>query len=49
MKNTEFKRAKAVAAVEKLQRQSVQTGTSKLSPREVAGEIEAVRKKGGRA
>ena len=38
------RRARAVAAVEKLQRQSVQTGTNALSPSEIASEIKAVRK-----
>lgn len=39
-----MRRARAVAAVEKLQRRSVQAGTDKLSPAEVAAEILAVRK-----
>ncbi len=38
------RRARAVAAVEKLQRQSVQAGADKLSPAEIAAEIRAVRK-----
>lgn len=38
------RRARAVAAVEKMQRQSVQTGTDKLSARDIAAEIKAVRK-----
>lgn len=38
------RRARAVAAVEKLQRRSVQAGTDKLSPAEIAAEIRAVRK-----
>lgn len=38
------RRARAVAAVEKLQRQSVQAGTDKLSSAEIAAEIRAVRK-----
>lgn len=39
-----MRRARAVAAVEKLQRQSIQAGTDKLSPAEIAVEIRAVRK-----
>jgi antitoxin (DNA-binding transcriptional repressor) of toxin-antitoxin stability system len=39
-----LRRARAVAAVEKLQRQSVQAGTDKLSPAEISAEIQAVRK-----
>jgi antitoxin (DNA-binding transcriptional repressor) of toxin-antitoxin stability system len=38
------RRARAVAAVEKLQRQSVQAGTDKLSPSEISAEIRTVRK-----
>lgn len=38
------RRARAVAAVERMQRQSVQAGTDKLSPAEIAAEIRAVRK-----
>lgn len=38
------RRARAVAAVEKMQRQSVQTGTATLSPADIATEIRAVRK-----
>jgi antitoxin (DNA-binding transcriptional repressor) of toxin-antitoxin stability system len=38
------RRARAVAAVEKLQRQSIQAGTNALSPAEIASEIKAVRK-----
>ena len=38
------RRARAVAAVEKLQRQSVQASTDKLSSAEIAAEIRAVRK-----
>ncbi len=38
------RRARAVAAVEKMQRHSVQVGTNKLSPRDIAAEIKAVRK-----
>lgn len=38
------RRARAVAAVEKLQRRSVQAGTDKLSSTEIAAEIRAVRK-----
>ena len=38
------RRARAVAAVEKLQRQSVQAGTNVLSPAEITFEIKAVRK-----
>lgn len=41
---TAVRRARAVAAVEKMQRQSVQAGTNSLSPREIASEIKAVRK-----
>jgi antitoxin (DNA-binding transcriptional repressor) of toxin-antitoxin stability system len=41
---TAVRRARAVAAVEKIQRQSVQAGTDKLSPTEIAAEIRAVRK-----
>jgi antitoxin (DNA-binding transcriptional repressor) of toxin-antitoxin stability system len=38
------RRARAVAAVEKLQRQSIQAGTDHLSPTDIAAEIKAVRK-----
>lgn len=38
------RRARAVAAVEKLQRQSIQAGTNILSPAEITSEITAVRK-----
>ncbi|MGH9427548.1 MAG: type II toxin-antitoxin system Phd/YefM family antitoxin [Terriglobia bacterium] len=38
------RRARAVAAVEKLQRQSVQVGADKLAPADIAAEIRAVRK-----
>lgn len=38
------RRARAVAAVEKMQRQSIQVGTDKLSPRDIAAEIKVVRK-----
>ncbi len=38
------RRARAVAAVEKLQRQSIQAGTNVLSPAEITSEIKAVRK-----
>jgi antitoxin (DNA-binding transcriptional repressor) of toxin-antitoxin stability system len=38
------RRARAVAAVEKLQRQSIQAGTNALSHAEIASEIKAVRK-----
>ena len=38
------RRARAVAAVEHLQRQSVRAGTDKLSPAEIAAEIRASRK-----
>ena len=38
------RRARAVAAAEKLQRQSVQMGTDSLSPHEITAEIKAVRK-----
>ena len=38
------RRARAVAAVEKMQRQSVQAGTDHLSPTDIAAEIKAVRK-----
>jgi antitoxin (DNA-binding transcriptional repressor) of toxin-antitoxin stability system len=38
------RRARAVAAVEKMQRQSVQAGTDTLSPADIAAEIRAVRK-----
>lgn len=38
------RRARAVAAVEKLQRQSIQMGTDSLSPHDVASEIKAIRK-----
>lgn len=38
------RRARAVAAVEKLQRQSIQAGTNVLSPAEITSEITAVRK-----
>jgi antitoxin (DNA-binding transcriptional repressor) of toxin-antitoxin stability system len=41
---TAVRRARAVAAVEKMQRQSVQAGTDKLSPTEIAAEIRTVRK-----
>lgn len=41
---TAVRRARAVAAVEKLQRRSVQAGTDKLPPGEIAAEIRAVRK-----
>ena len=41
---TAVRRARAVTAVEKMQRQSVQFGTDKISPREIAAEIKAVRK-----
>jgi antitoxin (DNA-binding transcriptional repressor) of toxin-antitoxin stability system len=41
---TAVRHARAVAAVEKMQRQSVQTGTDKLSPTAIAAEIRAVRK-----
>jgi antitoxin (DNA-binding transcriptional repressor) of toxin-antitoxin stability system len=39
-----IRRARAVAAVEKLQRQSIQAGTNVLSPAEITSEIQAVRK-----
>lgn len=38
------RRARAVAAVEKLQRQSIQAGTNVLSPAEITSEIKAARK-----
>lgn len=38
------RRARAVAAVEKLQRRSVQAGTDRLSHAEIAAEIRAARK-----
>jgi antitoxin (DNA-binding transcriptional repressor) of toxin-antitoxin stability system len=38
------RRARAVAAVEKLQRQSIQAGTNALSSEEITAEIKAVRK-----
>lgn len=38
------RRARSVAAVEQLQRQSVKAGTDKLSPDAIAAEIRAVRK-----
>jgi antitoxin (DNA-binding transcriptional repressor) of toxin-antitoxin stability system len=38
------RRARAVAAVEKLQRQSVQAGKDKLSHTEISAEIRTVRK-----
>ena len=38
------RRARAVAAVEKLQRQSIQAGTNVLSPAEITSEIKVVRK-----
>ena len=38
------RRTRAVAAVEKLQRQSVQAGVDKLSPAEISAEIRVVRK-----
>lgn len=38
------RRARAVATVEKMQRQSIQMGTDSLSPSEIAAEIKAVRK-----
>jgi antitoxin (DNA-binding transcriptional repressor) of toxin-antitoxin stability system len=38
------RRARAVAAVEKMQRQSIQAGTDSLSSRDIAAEIKAVRK-----
>ena len=38
------RRARAVTAVEKLQRQSIQAGTNGLSPAEITSEIKAVRK-----
>ncbi|MDX2253853.1 MAG: hypothetical protein NW202_16295 [Nitrospira sp.] len=41
---TAVRRARAVAAVEKMQRQSVQAGTDHLSPTDIAAEIKAARK-----
>lgn len=41
---TAVPRARAVAAVERLQRQSVQAGTDRLSPTEIATEIRTSRK-----
>lgn len=41
---TAVRRARAVAAVEKMQRQSVQAGTDHLSPMDIAAEIKAARK-----
>jgi antitoxin (DNA-binding transcriptional repressor) of toxin-antitoxin stability system len=41
---TAVRRARAVAAVETMQRQSVQAGTDHLSPADIAAEIKAVRK-----
>jgi antitoxin (DNA-binding transcriptional repressor) of toxin-antitoxin stability system len=38
------RRARAVAAVEHLQRQSVRAGTDRLSPTEIAAEVRASRK-----
>ena len=38
------RRARAVAAVEHLPRKSIQAGTDKLSPSDIAAEIRAVRK-----
>lgn len=38
------RRARAVAAVETMQRHSVQIGTNKLSPRDITAEIKAARK-----
>lgn len=38
------RRARAVVAVEKMQRRSIQAGSDKLSPAEIAAEIRAVRK-----
>lgn len=38
------RRARAVAAVEKMQLQSVQAGTDRLSPADIAAEIRTVRK-----
>jgi antitoxin (DNA-binding transcriptional repressor) of toxin-antitoxin stability system len=38
------RRARAVAAVERMQRHSVQVGTNKLFPRDIAAEIKAARK-----
>lgn len=41
---TAVRRARAVAAVEQLQHQSVRAGTDTLSPTEIAAEIRASRK-----
>jgi antitoxin (DNA-binding transcriptional repressor) of toxin-antitoxin stability system len=38
------RRARAVAAVEQLQRQSIRAGTDKLTPVEIAAEVQASRK-----
>ena len=43
-----FRPARAVEAVASLQRQSVERGTSKLSPEEINAEIRAVRRKRAR-
>lgn len=41
---TAVRRARAIAAVEKMQRQSIQFGTDKIPLREIAAEIRATRK-----
>jgi antitoxin (DNA-binding transcriptional repressor) of toxin-antitoxin stability system len=43
-----FRQARAVEAVASLQRQSVERGTSKMSPEEINAEIRAVRRKRAR-
>jgi antitoxin (DNA-binding transcriptional repressor) of toxin-antitoxin stability system len=43
-----FRQARAVEAVARLQRQSVERGTSKMSPEKINAEIRAVRRKRSR-
>jgi antitoxin (DNA-binding transcriptional repressor) of toxin-antitoxin stability system len=43
-----FRQARAVEAVARLQRQSVERGTSKMSPEKINAEIRAVRRKRAR-
>jgi len=40
-----FRRVRAIGAVAALQRRSVEQGTDRISPREIEGEIRAVREK----
>ena len=40
-----FRRVRAIGAVAALQRRSVEQGTDRISPREIDGEIRAVREK----